>query len=378
MSEQTWAEDSAALLRSWTEAQQALWQSWAELAWGQPAKTPSFSDLAQEWQKAAAQSLQVWSSAAEPVAHSVAEQFIASQGIALRFIEFAARAFETAAPRYKSPKDWQSASEEAMAQFRQAWAGLPGQAVGITQDLGEMWKTYLGQWQSFGQPWEAVLRSTPGQLGQALAGDPAALGAMSDAYRTAYQQTLGRAAASPNLGMTRELSRKLQAGFDAYVHLNLSHLEYQAVVGEIWEAAFKQFGEDLAALAERGETVEHVRDLILMWTRGAEGVFLQAFRSERYVLAQGKLLNANMAYRLAQRQVMEEILKIYDLPTRSELDEAHRRIYTLGKEVKALKKQVAALHSALGQAQPAATQPAASKPAAARPRRSPKKTAQGG
>jgi class III poly(R)-hydroxyalkanoic acid synthase PhaE subunit len=273
----------------------------------------------------------------------VAEQFIANQGIALRFIEFAARAFESAAPRYRSAADWQAATQQALEQFRQAWIGLPGQMAAITQDTNELWKTYLAQWQSFGQPWAGVFRLLPGLLGQAAAGDTHALGEMSQAYQQAYQQTLGRAAASPGLGMTREFNRKLQAGFDAYVQLNLAYLEYQAVVGEIWEAAFKQFGEDLRQLAEKGSQIEHVRELILLWTRGAEGVFLESFRSERYVLAQGKLLNANMAYRLAQRLVMEEILKAYDLPTRTELDEAHRRIYELSKEVRALKKQVLAL-----------------------------------
>jgi len=44
-----------------------------------------------------------------------------------------------------------------------------------------------------------------------------------------------------------------------------------------------------------------------------------------------------------ERQIIEVFLDLYDLPTRSELDETHRRIYELRKEVKALKKAMAEL-----------------------------------
>ena len=81
----------------------------------------------------------------------------------------------------------------------------------------------------------------------------------------------------------------------------------------------------------------------MLWTRGAERIFLDAFRTERYTLAQGKLLNSTMQYRMAQGRVLEEYLEMFGLPTRSEIDEAHRRIYELRKEVKALKKQMAEL-----------------------------------
>ena len=128
------------------------------------------------------------------------------------------------------------------------------------------------------------------------------------------------------------------------------------MVAETWEAAFKQFGEDLAALAEKGEKLENVRDLVTLWTRGAENVFLEAFRTERYTLARGKFLNANMQYRISQRRIMEKYMESFDMPTRSEVDEAHRRIYELRKEVKVLKKQLNALQaSGKSEAKPAPT-----------------------
>jgi polyhydroxyalkanoate synthesis regulator phasin len=48
-----------------------------------------------------------------------------------------------------------------------------------------------------------------------------------------------------------------------------------------------------------------------------------------------------MIYRVYQQQLMEVFMKMYDLPTRSEVDEIHHSIYGLRKEVKSLKKALA-------------------------------------
>jgi polyhydroxyalkanoate synthesis regulator phasin len=42
---------------------------------------------------------------------------------------------------------------------------------------------------------------------------------------------------------------------------------------------------------------------------------------------------------------MEEWMKLMNLPTRSEIDEVHQNIYSLRKEVKQLKKQLAQIES---------------------------------
>jgi len=340
MSENDWSQQSAGMMQSWMDAQRAMWQAWVNLASNSSEKTPNFADSAEEWQKLSAQSIQAWGSATDPIARSVAEQFVASQGIALRFLNFSARAFESVAPKMKSGEDWQKALNDALDEFRRRWTNMPQDAAAMNQDVESMWKLYMDQWRAFGQPWENVWMRAPGLWGRAVTGDSAALFELTDVYHTAYKQTLGKLATSPNLGMTREFNARMREGFDAFTAVRLAGAEYQAVVTEIWEAAFKQFGEDLAQLVEKGEKIENVRDLVTFWTRSAENVFLEAFRTERYTLAQGKFLNANMQYRICQRRIMEEYLEAFDMPTRTEVDEAHKRIYELRREIKDLKKQM--------------------------------------
>jgi polyhydroxyalkanoate synthesis regulator phasin len=78
-------------------------------------------------------------------------------------------------------------------------------------------------------------------------------------------------------------------------------------------------------------------------------VFIEVFRSEKYIRIQGRLLNTAMAYRIHQREIVELFLKIGDMPTRSEVDEAHRNIYEQRKEMKALKKALVEMSTSLKQ-----------------------------
>lgn len=337
-------EQAESMLNTWVEAQKALWESWGNLALATPT-SPFSSELVDQWQKLAQQNLGAQMSGAAPVAQNVAEQFLATQGIMLRFMEFVARAWEVAAPKIKAGQDWQGDLKQTVDQLRQQWQQFPTEAA---QDTQALWQLYLDQWKSFGQPWEAVLRQAPGYLSQAVAGQSAAQIELGQLYREAYDQTFGRLTASPGLGLTREFNHKLQQGFDAWVAWRLASSEYQAVMAEALDQAFERFTRELVALAEQDKQIENIKDIILLWTRSAEQVFTEIFRSDKYVLTQGKLINASMAYRIRERTILEELFKLYDLPTRSELDEAHRRIYELRKQVKTLNKALAELRKERG------------------------------
>jgi class III poly(R)-hydroxyalkanoic acid synthase PhaE subunit len=300
------------------------------------------------WNKIAQESVKVWTDSTAAIAQSTAEQFFSVQETGLRFMELTANAWETLAPKMAAGEDWQEDLQNLVDQFREGWLTLPQSATEITKDLNQMWELFVKQWQSFGQPWDAALRQAPEHLTRVISGDSKGIIDLSNLLQQAYQGSLAGLVKSPGLGLTREYNEKIQQGFDSWMSWQLASLEYQGILNEIWKQAFEKFFLELVSMAERGETIDTIRDLILLWTRGAEDIFTENFRTERYVLAQGKMLNAAMVYRKRERSIMESYLSLYDLPTRSELDEAHRRIYELRKEVKRLNKSLEEIRSKLG------------------------------
>ena len=343
-----WVEYTKSMSEAWVEAQKTLWETWAEAMSFKPnsATTASKPEMTDVWSQIIQQNMGAMQSGAAPIAKATTEQFFAVQETAIRFLEFSTRLWEAIGPKMQAGEDWASTLEKNLEQFRKQWIQFPELATGTAEDISRLWNDYLQQWQRFGQPWVLAMQQSPEFFARMMTGDSTAYIGLSNLYREAYQGTFARLVASPGLGMAREFNEKFQLGFDAWVSWQLATMEYQGVVGELWERAFKQFQEDLISLAEKGDKIETLRDFVLLWTRGAEQVFTDGFQTERYVLVQGEMLNTAMAYRVREREIIEVFLNLYDLPTRSELDETHRRIYELRKEVKALKKAIAELKPA--------------------------------
>ena len=102
--------------------------------------------------------------------------------------------------------------------------------------------------------------------------------------------------------------------------------------------ASEELMRQLASSEKKGETVQNWQQLLQVLSNVFDGVFQQRFRAEDGLEVRGIFLNSAMIYRLYQQQLMEVFLKIYGLPTRSEVDEIHHSIYELRKELKSLKK----------------------------------------
>ncbi|MBW4419245.1 MAG: hypothetical protein KME13_08445 [Myxacorys californica WJT36-NPBG1] len=143
---------------------------------------------------------------------------------------------------------------------------------------------------------------------------------------------------SPHLGYTREFNHKLFQSLEAWFNLQHASFDYQLVLLEVWLKTVEEFLRVLLSLAETGETIQHWQQFLQVWSQLFDRAFAQAFQSEHPLQVRGKFLDAAITFRKQQQQLMEVLLKGNDLPTRSEVDEIHRSIYELRKEVKSLKQ----------------------------------------
>jgi class III poly(R)-hydroxyalkanoic acid synthase PhaE subunit len=206
--------------------------------------------------------------------------------------------------------------------------------VNDTQNQAELWQIYTKGLQRLAQLWAESLQSGSQVVG-AYAG---ALIELNNLYWNMYEKTFGSVLQSPSLGYSREFNNKLLKGFDAGINFSKASFDYQVVLLDVWLKAFEELMRELASTEEKGETVQNWQQFLQVWSSVFDRVFAQTFRSENALEVQGNFLNSSLRYRLYQQQLMEVFLKMYDLPTRSEVDEIHHSIYELRKEIKSLRK----------------------------------------
>ena len=210
--------------------------------------------------------------------------------------------------------------QEMAAKGLEAYSGMLPGAMGAAPT----WDSFYPQWQTW---MDAMAR----------AGGAAPLRALEEALTPWLE--------SPPLGLTREMERKVRQLFQASLALQRASAEYQAVLGDAWLNVGRMLQD---ALREEGRpAIESMTDLASLWSEVADPAFLDIFRSERYIRAQGALLEATMQVRLRQRAVTEVLAEMVDMPTRTEVDAAHKINYEQNKAIKALQKEVAALQARL-------------------------------
>lgn len=333
------------MLQFWSQMQQQLWQGWSQMGnSSQGSATPNLmAAMMDAWQQTTMQTARTMTENAAPTVKIVREQMMHSQTALLRLLEMTNQVWQNLQPVAGESDDWDAALQQQMEHVRNVLLQSATDVVGAGGNMTELWQTYLQQWQNFGMPWLQAAQNAMPMMGTAMGGDTQALTDMTGLYWDAFQQTFGQLLQAPGIGYTREFDEKQRAAFAAWLDYQQASYEYQVVLADTWVKAFEQLMQEMLKMQQSGEEIKGLRDFINRWSTIADTIFKDIFRSDAYVEVQSRLVNALMAYRVKQRSVNEEVLELLDMPTRSEIDEAHRRIYELRREVKALKREMAQL-----------------------------------
>lgn len=345
-----WQDQTRELLKLWSNARQQMMNNWTDLARSAPRSLPPAdpaenASMSEVWRAMTLQGIRAWMQEAAPAARHVAEQMFASQTALIRLLQLTldvwAHVSPAVADTVQGDGDWQGVLAGQMEKVRADLLKNSSASIYATHDLPRLWEAYIDQ----AMPWPGgpIIGGMRGR--QQGSGDAPALIQMSSLYWDAYQDTFGTLLQTPGSDVQREIEDALQRAFTAWLEVGQSTYAYQAVLADAWVLSFEKLMRELVTLAREDKALESLRALLERWNSIAGEVFKETFRSDPYTQAQGRLVNASMQYRIVQRTLQERILNLYDLPTRTELDEAHRRIYELRRELRALRREVKTLRA---------------------------------
>ena len=80
------------------------------------------------------------------------------------------------------------------------------------------------------------------------------------------------------------------------------------------------------------------RVLLELWTTTANGVLLEAQRSEPFLKSQAAMIRAGSELRLAQRGLAERLAAQFDMPTRTEMNDLLRTVTELRRELRKVRR----------------------------------------
>lgn len=135
----------------------------------------------------------------------------------------------------------------------------------------------------------------------------------------------------PPLGLMREHEQ-------AWRELGEAQALYRRVESELLAQLNAVQLEALALLEQRvaNKAVKEMRELYDLWVECGEEVYARRVRSDAYCKTQAEFANAASELRLKQQVIVERALRMFDLPTRSEINSVHRQLRELKEQVSAL------------------------------------------
>ncbi|MGN5512898.1 class III poly(R)-hydroxyalkanoic acid synthase subunit PhaE [Xanthomonas hortorum pv. gardneri] len=263
-------------------------------------------------------------------------------------------------PGTDAPQDWRKAMDW--------WSQLlPTQAAPQAQEAIDRFRNQAGDW--FG---------TMQQVAAQFAGRDTSANEVSDAWRQAVQGqgeqlmqwTLGslrggspggfdpwlqQAAQSlekwqqenapwlqmPAFGLNRNHQARLQTLARAQQDYQAQSQAYGEQLKSAIEQAFGRFTSKLGEHESSGSQLTSARALFDLWIEAAEESYADIALSDRFREVYGGFANAHMRLRAALQEEVEQLSERFGMPTRSEMDAAHRRIAELERAVRRMLRTAA-------------------------------------
>lgn len=299
------------------------WNAWGEMMRGAPAPTqtaaPGWNEAVQWWSQLAQGGRSEANEALERFNAQARGWFGQMQQLAAQFAGQDASAGDIA-------QAWKQALGGAGANpFADVFGSMRGPGQNDLTQWLEQAAPYLQQWQRDGQSW----------LGM------------------------------PAFGFAREHQERLQALALAQSNYQQQSQAYNALMAEAGQNAFARFEDKLAERSEPGRQLQSARALFDLWIDAAEDAYAEIALSPRFRDAYAALVNSQMKLRGAIQTEIEHATGQFGIPTRTEIDAAHRKIVQLEREVRRLRDAIQA--SAPARSAPRAGEPAANDAPRAKP-----------
>ncbi|WP_202844709.1 class III poly(R)-hydroxyalkanoic acid synthase subunit PhaE [Luteimonas saliphila] len=223
-------------------------------------------------------------------------------------------------------RDWYGRMQQVAAQF----AGRDSSA----RDVAAAWKQALGA--SGMNPFPEMFRSMRGQGMRGLDQWVEDASPWLDAMRGEGMFWLRL----PAFGAGREQQERLQQLAQALAEYDESNSAYGALMLKASQLAFERFEDRLVEHEEPGRQIESPRALFDLWIDSAEEAYAEIALSPEFREVYARLVDAQMRVRGGVQRQVEQASAMLGMPTRTEIDAAHRKIVDLERTLRRLRDAI--------------------------------------
>ena len=282
-----------------------------------------WSEMANAWSKAASGALQ--SPAVPPpippgggadVAQKFMAQFEQYLGVSRALWELLGRTASVPEPEQRT-----RVFSDGLQSLQQQFAGLWGATAFGAPLSGAAMPFAQGGLGGFGFP--GMMPGTPPGFASLFGGgNPFGFGAPAASGPSPWLSM-------PALGPAREQQESWQKLAQISARVAQAQMKLSSQWNEIIALALRELGGKLSPQLSAGATPGSVKEVYDLWVNSAESAYARVAHGAAFIQAQSELTNALSQLRIAQRELLEDFSRQFDLPTRAELNSIHQQLREL-------------------------------------------------
>lgn len=132
-------------------------------------------------------------------------------------------------------------------------------------------------------------------------------------------------------------NKVMKTGQDFQDFREASH-RYQEVISSAWLRAYQHFSDEFFDRLSNEDVSSE--ETLQRWLKIADEEMVSTLRSQEFLDAQRELFSTGTASKIKYREFVELWCEAHTIPTRSEVDDLHKIIHELRREVRAMKRQL--------------------------------------
>lgn len=163
-----------------------------------------------------------------------------------------------------------------------------------------------------------------------------------DLWAKTYETTYGRAFKMPAIGPSGEKSKEMMKGFSTFADLYANGMDSAIDFQSVSMEAMRRMQKKTESKVKCGESEPgNYKDIYNTWMETYSETFKEYLKSGHFAADTGKAMSSLMEFQMHNREMLEEnYLKPMNLPTKTEIDEINKELYSLKKAVKQLTSQL--------------------------------------
>jgi class III poly(R)-hydroxyalkanoic acid synthase PhaE subunit len=326
------AESSEAWTKTWLEMQKQYMDAWMKLAgadspWREAA-SPFKAAGANPWADAFEQWSKLFGNAMPASAGDVSKRLFDVGKSYLGMSEGFWKFMQQGKDMSEWTHNWQEAMQNALAQPAGGQA-FPGGAADPWAGFANLWGLPVNNWQRMAYAFSPF----PGEMEKSFRQPqlPAA---------SHMNQALRQFLDMPPVGYTREWQEQAQEWGNLYMEYNQTVQAFGVLLGKVVQRALELFGKRVQDKINAGESFEGLRPMYNLWIECGEDAYAEQVATADFPRLQAEMVNALMRMKRHEQRMVEEVLTAMNMPTRSELNTTHQRVYQLQQQVCRLREQL--------------------------------------